>query len=60
MNNYFGIGLDARIALDFSNKRKEYPQQFKSRTKNYLWYGVLGSMQFLQVCISISVFPNFQ
>lgn len=24
MNNYFGIGLDVKIFLDFNNKRDEY------------------------------------
>ncbi|KAJ8683494.1 hypothetical protein QAD02_019286 [Eretmocerus hayati] len=48
MNNYFGIGIDAKISLDFHHKREEHPEQCKSRTKNYLWYGVLGSKQMLQ------------
>ena len=29
MNNYFGIGLDAKIALDFHNKREEVPDKVK-------------------------------
>ncbi|KAI9546257.1 hypothetical protein NQZ68_028673 [Dissostichus eleginoides] len=35
MNNYFGIGLDAKISLD-------------SRTKNMMWYGVLGTKELVQ------------
>lgn len=27
MNNYFGIGLDAKITLDFQNKREEHPEK---------------------------------
>nr|DBA25974.1 TPA: hypothetical protein GDO54_010291 [Pyxicephalus adspersus] len=27
MNNYFGIGLDAKISLDFNNKRDEHPKK---------------------------------
>ncbi|KAF7254384.1 Diacylglycerol kinase delta [Varanus komodoensis] len=45
MNNYFGIGLDAKISLDFNNKRDEHPE--KSRTKNMMWYGVLGTKELL-------------
>lgn len=48
MNNYFGIGIDAKISLDFHNKREECPQKCRSRARNYMWYGVLGSKQFLQ------------
>ncbi|CAB4063543.1 dgkA [Lepeophtheirus salmonis] len=48
MNNYFGIGIDAKISLDFHNKREQKPQGPRSRTKNYLWYGMLGSKELLQ------------
>ncbi|XP_021707922.1 diacylglycerol kinase eta-like [Aedes aegypti] len=48
MNNYFGIGIDAKISLDFHNKREEHPEKCRSRAKNYMWYGVLGSKEWLQ------------
>lgn len=48
MNNYFGIGIDAKITLDFHNKREEHPEKCRSRAKNYMWYGVLGSKEWLQ------------
>lgn len=31
MNNYFGIGIDADLCLDFHLKREEAPQKFTSR-----------------------------
>ncbi|KAJ3585432.1 hypothetical protein NHX12_014151 [Muraenolepis orangiensis] len=46
MNNYFGIGLDAKISLEFNNKREEHPKN--SRTKNMMWYGVLGTKELVQ------------
>uniref|UniRef100_A0A8C5DT72 Diacylglycerol kinase n=1 Tax=Gouania willdenowi TaxID=441366 RepID=A0A8C5DT72_GOUWI len=46
MNNYFGIGLDAKISLEFNNKRDEHPKN--SRTKNMMWYGVLGTKELVQ------------
>ncbi|XP_017566344.1 diacylglycerol kinase eta isoform X8 [Pygocentrus nattereri] len=48
MNNYFGIGLDAKISLEFNNKREEHPEKCRSRTKNMMWYGVLGTKELLQ------------
>ncbi|MPC33940.1 Diacylglycerol kinase eta [Portunus trituberculatus] len=47
MNNYFGIGIDAKITLDFHNKREEHPEKCRSRTKNFMWYGVLASKEWL-------------
>ncbi|XP_072914674.1 diacylglycerol kinase eta-like isoform X1 [Hemitrygon akajei] len=48
MNNYFGIGLDAKISLEFNNKRDEHPKKCRSRTKNMMLYGVLGTKELLQ------------
>lgn len=33
MNNYFGIGLDAKISLDFNNKRDEHPEKCR-----WVWF----------------------
>ncbi|KOB76227.1 Diacylglycerol kinase [Operophtera brumata] len=38
MNNYFGIGIDAKITLDFHNKREEHPEKCRSRARNYMWH----------------------
>ncbi|KAM4611997.1 LOW QUALITY PROTEIN: diacylglycerol kinase delta [Polymixia lowei] len=48
MNNYFGIGLDAKISLEFNNKRDEHPKKCSSRTKNMMLYGVLGTKELVQ------------
>lgn len=48
MNNYFGIGLDAKIALDFHTRREEHPEKFRSRALNLLYYGLLGGRELLQ------------
>lgn len=31
MNNYFGIGIDADLCLDFHNARETNPNKFNSR-----------------------------
>lgn len=48
MNNYFGIGLDAKIALDFHTRREEHPEKFRHRALNLLYYGWLGGRELLQ------------
>ncbi|XP_004872069.1 diacylglycerol kinase kappa isoform X2 [Heterocephalus glaber] len=48
MNNYFGIGLDAKISLEFNTRREEHPKQYNSRFKNKIWYGLLGTKELLQ------------
>ena len=37
MNNYFGIGLDAKVTLDFQNIRDVHPEKCRSRAKNLMW-----------------------
>ncbi|CAD7093075.1 unnamed protein product [Hermetia illucens] len=47
MNNYFGIGIDAKIILESQNKGKEHPEKCRLRAKNYIWYESLRSKQLL-------------
>ncbi|XP_065371403.1 uncharacterized protein LOC135963474 isoform X2 [Calliphora vicina] len=42
MNNYFGIGLDADLCLDFHNARMENPFKFNSRFHNKGVYVKMG------------------
>ncbi|CAF1509889.1 unnamed protein product, partial [Didymodactylos carnosus] len=48
MNNYFGIGLDAKVCLDFHLKREKHPEQCRSRLKNQMWFGWMGGREFLK------------
>jgi diacylglycerol kinase (ATP) len=48
MNNYFGIGLDAAIALDFHQMRERRPELFFSRLLNKLWYARTGFLAYLR------------
>lgn len=47
MNNYFGIGLDAKIAYEFNNTRDKSPAAYSSRTRNMMLYGLLGGKEFI-------------
>lgn len=47
LNNYFGIGLDAKIAFDFDRLRSEHPEKCRSRMKNQMWYALMGSKEML-------------
>lgn len=46
INNYFGLGLDAKITYEFHTRREENPSQFKNRTRSKLIYGYLGGREF--------------
>jgi len=42
MNNYFSIGVDAKVALAFHEKREEKPHLFSNRLANKGWYAGFG------------------
>lgn len=42
MNNYFGIGIDADLCLDFHNARESKPDKFNSRLHNKGVYVKMG------------------
>ncbi|KAI6237999.1 Diacylglycerol kinase [Aphelenchoides fujianensis] len=44
MNNYFSIGADAHVALQFHHSRSVNPQMLNSRFKNRIAYGGLGTI----------------
>ncbi|KAK9851856.1 hypothetical protein WJX84_011935 [Apatococcus fuscideae] len=48
MNNYMGIGIDAKVALDFHSMREEYPAWFQSQMGNKLWYTGLGAKDIIE------------
>ncbi|CAK0908684.1 unnamed protein product [Prorocentrum cordatum] len=48
MCNYFGLGVDAAVALDFHQKRERLPHLFFSRVVTKLWYMTSGATTLME------------
>jgi diacylglycerol kinase family enzyme len=48
MNNYFSLGVDAKVAHDFHTLREEMPDLFQTRIGNKIIYAVNGFKAFVE------------
>lgn len=44
MNNYLGVGVDAKVALEFHGIRESHPQWFQSQIGNKIVYTGMGAL----------------
>eukprot|EP01125_Pyxidicula_operculata_P006197 TRINITY_DN2157_c0_g1_i1.p1 TRINITY_DN2157_c0_g1~~TRINITY_DN2157_c0_g1_i1.p1 ORF type:complete len:625 (-),score=152.37 TRINITY_DN2157_c0_g1_i1:27-1865(-) len=65
INNYFSIGVDSKIAMDFHTMRNNNPHLFSSKLVNYAWYGGMGlkamvrsQVQLSQAVVSLKIDGN--
>lgn len=54
MNNYLGVGVDAKVSLVFHRLRDQFPQWFRSQMGNKVWYTTMGAADILGHAIGAS------
>uniref|UniRef100_A0A6B2L393 Diacylglycerol kinase n=1 Tax=Arcella intermedia TaxID=1963864 RepID=A0A6B2L393_9EUKA len=53
INNYFSIGIDAKVALQFHKNRNKKPELFANQTVNKMWYAKFGTEAIVDGCAGL-------